>query len=81
MKKNMKNKIEIYKKQSIFAELKDFCHLSKEGGFIELTEWKNGEGVDVVIGSFQDRITQFSWGEIKAIKKLSKKLINKIPNE
>jgi predicted nucleic acid-binding protein len=36
----MKNKIEIYKKQSIFAELKDFCHLSKEGAFIELTEWK-----------------------------------------
>ena len=81
MKKNMKNKIEIYKKQSIFAELKDFCYLSKEGAFIELTEWKNGEGVDIAIGSFQDKIFQLTWGEIKAIKKLSKKLLDKIPNE
>jgi hypothetical protein len=71
----MDKKIESYTRKSVFTELKEFCHLSKEGSFMEITEWKNGEGVDVVIASFQDRSIQLTWGELQAIKKLTKKLL------
>ena len=71
----MDKKIESYTRSSVFAELKQFCHLSAESSFIEITEWKNGEGVDVVIGSFQDRIIPLTWGELIAIKKLTKELL------
>jgi len=71
----MDKKIESYTRKSVFTELKEFCHLSKKGGFIEMTEWKNGEGVDIVIASFQDRSIQLTRGELEAIKKLTKKLL------
>ena len=41
--------METYTRKSAFAELKDYCHLSKGGSFMEVTEWKNGEGWDVTI--------------------------------
>jgi hypothetical protein len=71
----MTEKIESYTRKSVFVELKEFCHLSKEGSFIEMTEWKNGEGVDIVIASFQDRTIPLTWGELQAIKKLTNKLL------
>ncbi len=71
----MDKKIESYTRSSVFSDLKQFCSLCKEGSFIEMTEWKNGEGVDIVIASFQDRAMQFTWGEVEAIKKLTKKLL------
>ena len=36
-------------------DLKDYCHFAKEGDMMEITEWSNGEGVDVVINSSTDR--------------------------
>jgi hypothetical protein len=71
----MTEKIKNYTRKSVFIELKEFCYLSKKNSFIEMTEWKNGEGVDIVIASFQDRIIQLTWGEIEAIKKLENKLL------
>jgi hypothetical protein len=71
----MDKKIEKYTRQSVFVELKEFCHLSREGSFIEMTEWTNGIGVDVVIASFQDRIISLSFGELEAIKELTIKLL------
>jgi hypothetical protein len=71
----MDKKIESYTRKSVFTELKELCHLSKEDSFMEITEWKNGEGVDVVIASFQDRSLQLTWGELEAIKKLTEKLL------
>jgi len=71
----MNKKIESYTRQSVFTELKEFCHLSKEGSFIEMTEWKNGEGVDIVIASFQDRSIQLTFGELQAIRNLTNKIL------
>lgn len=71
----MNKKIESYTRQSVFTELKEFCHLSKEGSFMEMTEWKNGEGVDIVIASFQDKSIQLTFGELQAIKKLTNKIL------
>jgi len=75
----MENKIEKYQRDSVFAELKHFCVFSmgedRNGDFIEVTEWKNGEGFDVSISAGSDREDfKLSFGQFKALKKLIKKL-------
>jgi hypothetical protein len=69
---------EIYSRQAIFAELKQFDPLfSKEHDYIEITEWANGEGFDVNINTTQDAKFHLTWGQWDAIKYLIKQL-NKI---
>lgn len=54
--------------------LKPFCHFADENGFIEVTEWKNGEGVDVNIASQGTELRQFSltYGELELLYVLTK---------
>jgi hypothetical protein len=54
-------------RKSLFASLEDAYH--KEGDFIEVTEWSNGEGYDVTINE-----KQFSlhFTEYEALKKIIK---------
>ena len=53
-------------------DLKDYCHFAKEDDMMEITEWSNGEGVDVVINSSTDRgkiefnLTFGEWDCLKA---------------
>jgi hypothetical protein len=68
-------KIESYKRKTVFSELKQFDVLTKEHSFIEVIEWKNKEGVDVNISSYSEKFISLTWGEIDAIKKLTKKLL------
>lgn len=68
--------IKKYKRDSIFADLSDFCYLSAKNAYIEITEWSNGEGYDIIINSFQCNTISLTHGEIKAIVKLTK-LLNK----
>jgi hypothetical protein len=70
----MKKEIEIYKRKTIFAELKDYDYLSKENAYIEITEWNNGDGYDVNINNFQEQNFNITHGQLKAINKLIKKL-------
>jgi hypothetical protein len=70
--KNMN--FEIYKREAIFAELKQFCHLAKEHDFIEVTEWNNGEGWDVTINTTSEQNISITYGQFDAIKKLIKQL-------
>ena len=65
---------EIYDRPAIFAELKQFCHLAKQHDFIEVTEWKNGEGWDVTINSTIEQHITLTYGQFDAIKKLIKQL-------
>lgn len=52
--------------------------LAKEGDFVEVTEWTNGEGVDIYINtSLGQQHFSVTWDEFKVIKKLVKKLNNK----
>lgn len=69
----------IYKRTAISAKLKKYDYIADEEDFIEVIEWKNGEGFDVEIVSskLQTRF-QLTWGEFKALKKLIKKLENVI---
>jgi hypothetical protein len=41
--------IEVSQRRAVFAELKPYCHLSGTDDYMEVTEWSNGEGYDVVI--------------------------------
>ena len=44
---------------------------SKEGDFVEVTEWSNGEGFDV---STQDQMYNISYIEFKLLKKALKNM-------
>ena len=56
-----------YTRTAKFTELKHYNHLAKENDFMEVTEWYNGEGFDVVIN---DRKFQLTWGEFEALQAL-----------
>ena len=56
-----------YLRTAKFTELKPYDHLAKDGDFIEVTEWYNGEGFDVTTGDKQFHLT---WGEFEALQAL-----------
>lgn len=41
--------IEVSQRRAVFSALKAYCHHSGDNDFIEITEWSNGEGYDIVI--------------------------------
>jgi hypothetical protein len=71
-----KTKIELYKRDSAFASLKEFCIMSihKDGEFIEVSEWYNGEGFDVEVVTNNNMRFQLTHGQFDALKKLVKQL-------
>lgn len=65
--------MEIKKRNSVFTELKSFCYLSRDDDYIEVTEWSNGEGIDLNISdSSGDRTISMTFGQFKALKKAIK---------
>ena len=68
------SEITTYKRESAFAELPSFDPLAKDGHFIEVTLWHNGEGFDVHIYSYLGQSFLMTWGQFKALKKLIKEL-------
>ncbi len=66
--------IEKYKRNAVFAELKEYDCTAKEHSYIEVTEWNNGEGIDVNIYNHSERMISIGYGEFDLIKKLVKKL-------
>jgi hypothetical protein len=47
-----------------------WCHMSKPHDFIEVTEWHNGEGVDVCINSNGEQRFSLTWGQYEALQAL-----------
>jgi len=41
--------IEVAQKRAIFSQLKPYCFHAGEDDYMEVTEWSNGEGYDIVI--------------------------------
>ena len=41
--------IEVSQRRALFAQLKPYCTLSGDNDYMEVTEWSNGEGYDIVI--------------------------------
>lgn len=63
--------MKVNNRKSIFEDLKKFSIFAKEGDFIEVTEWTNGEGVDISLGSSQGTLNiSLTWGELDAINYL-----------
>jgi len=69
--KPKKFEYKVDQRKSIFADLNEFCVLSKEHDFIEITEWTNGDGYDITIN---ERLFMFSHGQLDAIRILVKQL-------
>lgn len=63
-----------YTRNAVFDSLKDYDLLAGEHDYIEVTEWKNGEGVDIEINGKLSSRFQLTWGQYKALKKMVKKL-------
>jgi hypothetical protein len=66
--------MEKYKRKAVFSNLKEYDFSCKEHSYIEITEWHNGEGIDINANNYSDRTISISWGEFKLIKKLVKEL-------
>lgn len=63
--------MEIVNRKSINDSLKKYDYLAKDDDFIEVTEWTNGEGVDI---SINDKIISLTNGQLDAINYLTKSL-------
>jgi hypothetical protein len=66
--------LEKYNRKAVFCSLKEYDFASKEHSYVEITEWKNGEGIDINAYNYTDRNISLSYGEFKLIKKLVKQL-------
>jgi hypothetical protein len=63
--------MELYNRKAIHSSLKDKDHTSfKEGEFIEVCEWKNGEGFDVKVESLVPSHFQMTYGTFEILKDL-----------
>ena len=63
--------MEKVKRKSINDDLQKYDYLAKDYEFIEVTEWRNGEGWDI---SINDKIIQLTIGQLDAINYLTKAL-------
>jgi len=60
--------MEISKRRSVLLGLKDYCYLSDEHSYIEVTEWTNGEGVDVHVSrKDSEELFNLTYGELDAL--------------
>lgn len=58
-------------RKSVNDNLRKYDHLAKKDGFIEVTEWTDGEGWDITIN---DKVIPLTRGELDAIDYLTKGL-------
>ena len=60
--------MESINRRSVNDKLSKYCHLKNPNDFIEVTEWKNGEGWDITIN---DKMFSLTDGELRAINYLT----------
>lgn len=66
--------MEFASRKSVHDDLKKYDYLSKDSGYIEVTEWVNGEGIDVTIESDNTKLISLTYGELNAINYLQNAL-------
>ena len=71
--------MEFKKRKSVSEKLNKFDVLAKDDAFIEVTEWTNGEGNDIIIND--DKFISLTWGELEAINHLIKALEYNFPKD
>lgn len=62
--------ISTYTRNAKHIDLKGYCPFADKNDFIELTEWSNGEGMDISICGKQSKNTSMTWGEWEALQVL-----------
>lgn len=67
--------MEFASRKSVHDDLKKYDYISKDNGYIEVTEWVNGEGIDVTIESGSTKLISLTYGELDAINHLQNALI------
>ena len=63
--------MEFNSRKSVNDKLKKYDYLAKDNDFIEVIEWTNGEGYDIIIN---DKIISLTSGQIDAINYLVRSL-------
>ena len=63
--------MKIYKRKAISEDLNKYEIVDKSNNFIEVIEWINGEGWDIII---KDKIINLTRGELVAINYLTQTL-------
>ena len=68
--------MEIQYRKSVSDELKKYCCCSNgDNDFIEVTQWTNGEGIDITINANgQGKSFSLTYGELEAINYLKMSL-------
>lgn len=67
--------METKERKTVFDDLTKYCYIAKEHDFIEVTEWTNGEGYDISIGTNTGtKQISLTHGELEAINYLVKTL-------
>ena len=62
-----------YKRDSRFVILSEYDSFAKDDHFMEVTDWWNGEGTDVIVQSVTgEQRFSLTWGEWEALKALLK---------
>lgn len=69
--------MESNKRKSVHDDLNIYDFLAKENDFIEVTEWTNKEGWDIIIN---DKIISLTEGQLNAINYLTKHLDYHVKN-
>lgn len=64
--------MKIGSKKSIYDDLQKYDYLKDKSSFIEITEWTNGEGWDILVD--EKKAFNLTYGELEAIKYLTKVL-------
>lgn len=66
--------MEFASRKSVHDDLKKYDYIAKDNDFIEVTEWVNGEGIDVTIESGSTKLISLTYGELDAINHLQNAL-------
>lgn len=69
--------MESNKRKSVHDNLNIYDFLAKENDFIEVTEWTNKEGWDIIIN---DKVISLTEGQLNAINYLTKHLDYHVKN-
>ena len=57
-----------YKRDAAFTNLRSFCHHADHEGYVEVTDWANGEGYDVCIHTAtRSQMFSLTDGEFQAL--------------
>jgi len=63
--------IKVDNRRSVFSELKAYCYCAGENDYIEVTQFSNGEGVDVNISrKAGEEKFSLTWGEWELLQVL-----------